>query len=212
MRLSRETASISLFNMSFQAGPWKRDIQYAQLFGTRKGEDWSIVQAVARAKDEVLAALVEIQRAEDGGVTLDQYIASHKERTVLVLGDYSPEGLARLSAITTELDAIGYKSILIKDIPDHLYQDMSQKVVAIGALPGLWLWTTHRRSGHCGNSCLQTRTNLGITIIIGLTVCGSWMTAGASAYSNVILELQVIPNRIHGRMAKGYGESFRGEA
>ena len=86
LRLSKESAIISLFNMSFKAGHWKRTLHYAQLFGTRKAEQWSIAQAVARAKDEVLAALIEIQRAENGGITLDQYIASHKEKTVLVLG------------------------------------------------------------------------------------------------------------------------------
>lgn len=100
LRLNRESASISLFNMSFQAGSWKRNIHYAQLFGTRRAEDWSKTQAVARAKDEVLAALGESQWAKEVGVTLDQYIASHKERTVLVLGNYSPEGIVRLNVIT----------------------------------------------------------------------------------------------------------------
>jgi hypothetical protein len=203
LRLGKETASVSLFNMSFQSGPWKRDIHYAQLFGTRKAEDWSMVQAVARAKDEVLAALVEIQRAEDGGVTLDQYIASHKERTVLVLGDYSPEGLARLSAITTELDSLGYKSILIKEIPDHLYQDMPQKVVAIGAIARFVVVDDSSRSGHLAEIPLCKQNNW-VTIIMRLDgVGGSWMTAGASVFSNVILELPYSEAHIRDALVEG---------
>jgi len=189
MRLNREAASISLFNMSFQAGDWKRNIQYAQLFGTRKAEDWLIAQAVTRAKDEVLAALVDIQRAEDGSITLDQYIASHKEKTVLVLGDYSSEGLARLGDITAELDSLGYKSILIKDVPDNLYQDISQKVVALGAIARFVVVDDSSRSGHLAEIPLCKQNNW-VTIIMRLDgVGGSWMTAGTSAFSNVILEI-----------------------
>ncbi len=125
-RLTREAASISLFNMSFQVRSWKRIIQYAQLFGYRKAEEWSVTQAATRAKDEVLAALVEVHQADNDGISLDQYIASQKARTVLLLGDYSPEGLVRLDAIAEGLDDLGYKPILIKDIPDHPHQDISQ--------------------------------------------------------------------------------------
>jgi len=203
LRLNREAASISFFNMSFKAGPWKRNIHYAQLFGTRKAEDWSIAQAVARAKDEVLAALVEIQRAEDSGVTLDQYIASHKERTVLVLGDYSTEGFSRLNAITTELDSLGYKPILIKDVPDNLYQDMSQKVVAIGAIARFVVVDDSSRSGHLAEIPLCKQNNW-VTIIMRLDgVGGSWMTAGASTFSNVILELPYSKTAVRDALAEG---------
>ncbi len=158
MRLNREAASISFFNMSFQAGSWKRNIQYAQLFGTRKAEDWSIAQAVARAKDEVLAAIVEIQRAENGGVTLDQYIASHKERTVLVLGDYSTEGLARLNAITTELDfsrlqTDTHKRRSRQSVPRHVAESCGHwchcEVCGGGRLIPFWT--------PCGNPSVQTK-------------------------------------------------------
>jgi hypothetical protein len=203
LRLSRESASISLFRMSFRSGPWKRTIQYAQLFGTRKAEEWSIAQAVARAKDEVLAALVEIQRAEDGGITLDQYIASHKEKTVLVLGDYSPRGITRLSSITAELDSLGYKPILIKDVPDNLYQDMSQKVVAIGAIARFVVVDDSSRSGHLAEIPLCKQNNW-VTIIMRLDgVGGSWMSAGASAFSSVILELPYSEGAVRDALFEG---------
>ena len=203
LRLSRESASISLFDMSFKAGAWKRTIHYAQLFGTRKAEEWSIAQAVARAKDEVLAALVEIQRAENGGITLTQYIASHKKKTVLVLGDYSPEGLTRLSAISAELDSLGYKPILIKDVPDNLYQDMSQKVVAIGAIARFVVVDDSSPSGHLAEIPLCKQNNW-ITIIMRLDgIGGSWMSAGASAFSNVILELPYSEAAVRDTLVQG---------
>jgi hypothetical protein len=203
LRLNREAASISFFNMSFKAGPWKRNIQYAQLFGTRKAENWSQAEAVARAKDEVLAALVEIQRAEDGGVTLDQYIASRKERSVLVLGDYSTEGLARLNAITAELDSLGYQPILIRDVPDNLYQDMSQKVVAIGAIARFVVVDDSSRSGHLAEIPLCKQNNW-VTIVMRLDgVAGSWMTAGVSAFSNVVLELPYSETAVRDALAEG---------
>ena len=203
IRLSKEGASISLFNMSFQAGSWKREINYAQLYGTRKMVDWSETQAVARAKDEVLAALVEVKLAENNGVTLDQYIASHKEKTVLVLGDYSREGLARIETIVTTLESFGYKPILIKDIPDNLYQDISQKVVAIGAIARFVVVDDSSKSGHLAEIPL-CRQNNWITIIMRLNgVGGSWMTSGASTFSNVILELPYSETSVRDAMLEG---------
>lgn len=203
LRLTREAASISLFNMSFQAGPWKRNIHYAQLFGCRKAEDWSVAQAVAHAKDEVLAALVEVQRADSSGVSLDQYIASHKAQTVLVLGDYRTDGLIRLDAIVKELDSLGYKPILLKDVPDHPHQDLSQKVVAIGAIARFVVVDDSSSSGHLMEIPICKQNNW-VTILMRLDgIGGSWMTAGASNFSNVILELSYARNSIRDALIEG---------
>lgn len=203
IRLAKETASISLFDMSFQAGQWKRTIHYAQLFGYRKADDWSVVKAVARAKDEVLAALVEMQRAEHSGISLDQYIASHKARTVLVLGDYGVEGLGRLDAIVNELKSLNYEPVLIKDIPDHPHQDISQKVVAIGAIARFVIVDDSSSSGHLVEIPICKQNNW-VTILMRLDgKGGSWMTAGASNFSNVILELPYDRNNIGCALIEG---------
>jgi hypothetical protein len=203
LRLTNEMASVSLFDISCEAGPWKRSIRYAQLFGNRKAEEWTVAQAVGHAKDEVLGALVEVQRADNAGLTLDQYIASHKERTVLVLGDYSPEGLTRLNAITTALDSLGYRSILVKDIPDHPYQDISQKVVAIGAIARFVIVDDSSLSGHLAEIPLCKQNNW-VTIIMRLDgVGGSWMTAGASALSRVIHEIPYSEADVRDALAEG---------
>lgn len=203
IRLTKETASISLFNMSFQAGQWKRTVHYAQLFGCRKADEWSVAKAVARAKDEVLAALVEVQRAEHSGISLDQYIASHKARTVLVVGDYSTEGLDRLDAIVKELKSLNYEPILIKDIPDHPHQDISQKVVAIGAIARFVIVDDSSSSGHLMEIPICKQNNW-VTILMRLDgKGGSWMTAGSSIFSNVILELPYDRNSIRDALIEG---------
>jgi len=203
LRLTREAASISLFSVSFSAGPWKRIIHYAQLFGCRKAEDWSVAQAVARAKDEVLAAIVELKRANSSGVSLDQYIAYHKTRTVLVLGDYSTEGLIRLNAISKELESLGYNPILVKDIPDHPHQDISQKVVAIGAIARFIVVDDSSASGHLVEIPICKQNNW-ITILMRLDgTGGSWMTAGVSNYSNVILEIPYTRDSIRDALIEG---------
>jgi hypothetical protein len=203
LRLTRETASISLFNMFFQTGPWKRIIHYAQLFGCRKAEAWSLVQAVARTKDEVLVALMEVQQADSRGVSLDQYIASHKAQTVLVLGDYSAEGLARLDVIVTGLDSLGYKPILIKDVPDHPHQDIAQKVVAIGAIARFVVVDDSSASRHLMEIPICKQNNW-VTILMRLDgIGGSWMTAGASNFSNVILELLYTRDSIRDKLIEG---------
>lgn len=203
IRLTKETASISLFDMSFQAGQWKRTVHYAQLFGYRKADEWSVAQAVAHAKDEVLAALVEVNRAEHSGISLDQYIASHKARTVLVLGDYGIEGLVRLDAIAKELKSLNYEPILIKDVPDHPHQDISQKVVAIGAIARFVIVDDSSNSGHLVEIPI-CRQNNWITILMRLdSKGGSWMTVGASTFSNVILELPYKQNGIRDALIEG---------
>ncbi|HEY4712187.1 MAG TPA: hypothetical protein VIH69_05885 [Dehalococcoidia bacterium] len=203
IRLTKETASISLFDMSFQAGQWKRTVHYAQLFGYRKADDWSAAQAVARAKDEVLAALVEVQRAGHSDISLDQYIASHKARTVLVLGDYGVEGLVRLDAIVNELKSLKYEPILIKDVPDHPHQDISQKVVAIGAIARFVIVDDSSNSGHLMEIPICKQNNW-VTILMRLDgKGGSWMTAGASSFSNVILELPYDRNSIRDALIEG---------
>lgn len=202
-RLTKETASISLFDMSFEVGPWKHTVHYAQIFGCRKADNWTVARAVARAKDEVLAALVEIQQADRSGVSLDQYIATHKARTVLVLGDYSAEGLVRLDAIIIELKSLGYEPIMIKDIPDHPHQDVSQKVVAIGAIARFVVVDDSSKSGHLMEFPICKQNNW-VTILMRLDgIGGSWMTAGASNFSNVILELQYDRKGIRDALMEG---------
>ena len=117
--------------------------------------------------------------------------------------DYSEDGFTRLRAITKELDSLGYKPIFIKDVPDNLYQDISQKVVAIGAIARFVVVDDSSRSGHLAEIPL-CRQNNWVTIIMRLDgVGGSWMSAGASAFSNVVLELPYSNSGVRDALAEG---------
>ena len=187
-RLVGDQSSVSLVNVKFEAGTWKRIIHFAEVFGNRSSEIWSPERAVSRAKDEVLAAMVEVRRAEEKHVSISEYIDQFKMKTVLVLGDYDEAGLVRLHGISQFLITLGYEPLFIKDIPDHPHQDLPQKVVAIGAIARFVVVDDSSKSGHLLEIQL-CKQNCWVTVLLRAGgQGGSWMTAGAAHQSNVILE------------------------
>jgi hypothetical protein len=187
-RLAGPNANLSVGEIAFKIGGWRREIEYAELFGNRTADFWSPEHAVARAKDEVLAALVQTKRADEKHLSLVDYIGKFKERTVLLLGDYDDAGLQRLARISEVVVAHGYEAILIKDIPDQPVQDLPQKVATIGSLARFVIVDDSSKSGHLMEVQLCKQNNW-ITILLRQNgEGGSWMTAGASILSNVIFE------------------------
>lgn len=193
-RFSTDDASVSFEDVGFEIGSWRREILFAEIFADSDTEQWSSVQAYSRAKDEVLAAMVHVGRAQERNLTLSEYIATFKDRTVLVLGAYEDGGIDRLNMIAGLLSSLGYEPLLVKDIPDHPHQDLTQKVVAIGAVSRFIIVEDSSKSGHLLEVQL-CKQNSWITIILRVDGKGSsWMTAGASYASNVILELAYNPS------------------
>jgi hypothetical protein len=166
----------------------QRHVEYAEIFGNRTAAFWSGEQAIARAKDEVLAAMAQAKRAAARQLPLPEYIAKFKERTVLVLGDYDERGLERLHRIAGLLSERGYDPILIKDLPDQPVQDLAQKVATFGFLSRFVFVDDSTKSGHLMEIQL-CKSHGWITVLLRQDGIGaSWMTAGASVASNVILE------------------------
>lgn len=187
-RLLASDASLSIGNVTFKYKDWNRDIFYAELFSNRLSENWNKEKAISRAKDEVLAALVEIKQAESKNISISEYIANFKEKTVLILGDYKAEGIKRLNILVDTIKHFGYEPLLIKDIPDNPYQDIAQKVVAIGTIARFIVVDDSSKSGHLREIEICKQNNW-ITILLRAGGRGgSWMTAGISHHSNVILE------------------------
>ncbi|MEO6588939.1 MAG: hypothetical protein ABIP06_06395 [Pyrinomonadaceae bacterium] len=78
--------------------------------------------------------------------------------------------------------------MLIKDIPDHPHQDIIQKVIAVAAVSRFIVVDDSSRSGHL-TEIEKCKQNNWVTILLRVDgKGGTWMTAGASAYSSVILE------------------------
>lgn len=193
-RLTAANASVSFRDAAFEVGPWRREVQFAEVFASRDAADWSQGKAESRAKDEVLAALVQLRRADERQTSIADYIDQFKNKTVLVLGDYDDEGLSRLGDISGALASYGYEPLLIKDIPDHPHHDLPQKVVAIGAISRFVIVDDSSKSGHLLEVQLCKQNNWVTVLLRAGGVGGSWMTAGAAHASNVILELAYDPS------------------
>lgn len=187
-RLLGPNAAFRFGEVAFKFGAWHREVTYAEIFGNRTQEFWGQAQAVSRAKDEVLAAFAQWKRAEELQIGLPEYIAKFKEKTILLLGDYDDPGTERLTSLAAALSDRGYDPILIKDVPDIPAQDLAQKVATIGSLARFVIVDDSTKSGHLVEVQL-CRTHNWITVLFRRGgKAASWMTAGASVTSNVILE------------------------
>lgn len=193
--LGRENADVTLREVCFtcDALGWKRDVEYAEIYGDRSATRWSLEAAQNRAQDEVLTALFLAQRAEKSHTRLEDYVSSFRKKNVLVLGSYEPDGKSRLLSISAALEETGYEPVLVEDIPDFEHYDLRQKVVAIGAVSRFIVIDDSSPSGHL-NEVELCSTNRWVTIILRKHKCHtSWITAGASLTSNVILETDYDP-------------------
>lgn len=180
--------------MALEVGSWKRIVQFAEVFGNRDATNFSIGKAESRAKDEVLAAMVQVSRAQQRKTNVANYIEQFKGKTVLVLGDYDSYGIARLHGISAALESLGYEPILVKDIPDHPHHDLPQKVVAIGAISRFVVVDDSSKSGHLLEVQLCKQNSWVTALLRADGKGGSWMTAGAAHTSNVIYELAYEPS------------------
>lgn len=198
-RLTDEKANVTFRDVRFfcDALDWTRDLEYAEVYGDRRLERWTLAQAENRAKDEVLAALFLAQQANTKSISIHEYVSSFQEKTVLVLGSYDEPGEQRLIAIASSLRKIGYEPLFIRDVPDFEHYDLPQKVTAIGVLSRFVVIDDSAPSGHL-NEVEICRHNRWITILLRAHGrVASWMTAGAAYSSNVILEKEYDPNDPH---------------
>ncbi|MHA1641574.1 MAG: hypothetical protein ACTSVX_02455 [Promethearchaeota archaeon] len=181
-------ATLYLGKVACSYGSWNKYINYAEIYGNRDEDNWNRDRAISRAKDEVLAALVEMNRAKSRNKSIDEYISTSKEKTVLLLGDYSIEGKKRLDKIGSILEDLGYEPLLIKDVPDNPYQDLKQKVSALGHLARFVVVDDSSKSGHLAEVPICEQNDWVTIILRDIGKYSSWMTAGVSHKSNVILE------------------------
>lgn len=192
-RLLNLRASATLRDATFVLGDYTRYLQFAEVVADRAATNWSIGKAESRAKDEVLAALVHVQHAHERELPIGEYVKQFKDKTVLLLGSYEADGIARLEALAVALRERGYDPILIKNVPDHPHQDLTQKVVAIAAIARFIIVDDSTKSGHLAEVQLCKLNNWITVLLRAHGVGASWMTAGASIASNVIHELPYDP-------------------
>lgn len=194
-RLSQPDAFVSFKDAQFRAGPWARTIAFAEVWANRTAEHWTADQAALRAKDEVLAAMVEVARAHQRNLSVGEYIAEFKNKTVLVLGAYDEAGTARLNMIAEALTAIGYAPLLIRDVPDHPHQDLAQKVAAVGAISRFVIIDDTAKSGHLMETQICKQNGWVTALVRAQGEFSTWMTAAFSASSRVMMEEEYDPSK-----------------
>lgn len=197
-RLTRERASVRFQNVRFsvrQLG-WQRDVVLANIYGDRSAQRWSIANAIQQANDELLLAILDVQGSNSQSVPLPQYLSEFKKKHVLVLGDYSDEGEARLQAIAAALRELGYVPVLVKDIPEEPHYDLQQKVVTVGSTMRFVVVDDSSKSGHI-LEIGRIQDNRWIAIILRLADShGTFMTRGLSETSRGIVEESYTPDTL----------------
>jgi hypothetical protein len=175
---------------------WTLGTSRLEFYGDRTADSWTAARATERAKDEVLSALFELERAHRKGISLKEYYARHRESTVLILGSYSSAGIQRLRTLERAVADLGYEPVLISDVPDQPAQTLEQKVVMVGSLSRFVLIDDAEKSGHLTELPL-CKANGWITVVLRPDGhASSAMSAAASVLSNVICELSYEPNAI----------------
>jgi hypothetical protein len=139
-------------------------------------------QTVVAAPSAGLAQSKE--RATDPSVNGESGVAGEGRDT---------DGLVRLSGIEAALRLLGYEPILTKDVPDHPHQDLSQKVVAIAAISRFIIVDDSTKSGHLAEVQLCKASNWITVLLPAHGIGASYMTAGASIFSNVVSEREYDP-------------------
>jgi hypothetical protein len=197
-RLAGERSGLTLSEVSFVAGTWRRIVLYAQLSGNRGEEFWAEAQAVRRARDEVMVALLDLQQGAARGLDLGTYLRTFKARTVLVLGDFTA-GRARLEAIRASLVRLGYDAVLLDEVPEDLNYDLQQKFQAVGPVCRFLVFEDSTPSGHLVEMTLAASFNPIAIILREGTSKSTFMTQGLELTSKVAQEWTYEPARFSHR-------------
>lgn len=194
--LTKREADVRLVDVRFRAGNWERIVVWAELYGDRSAERWSEASAVARANQELFLAYAEMSRAQAAHVSIHEYVHLFKERHVLVLGDYSGSGRARLTAIQTILRQANYVPVLLDELPDYPSMNLQQKAVTYGSVARFVVIDDSSKSGHLVEA-VHVTNNDWIAIVVRLAGSdGSYMTKGISETSTVIHEVMYAPETL----------------
>jgi hypothetical protein len=196
-RLGNEADQIRFIGVRARTGGWTRTLRYAEFSAIRTAEHWSDIQAVGRAKDEILEALVDVRQVQTTGAgNLSNYLTAYKPRRVLVLGDFSEEGRRRLAGIKALMTEFGYSPIFVDEVPDIPHFDLLQKLVAIGSSSRFVVMDDSSRSGHLAefDEVVHQRWHAIILRLEGSH--SSYMTRGVASSLQTMLEYEYDANSL----------------
>src|SRR5581483_3906948 len=129
---------------------------------------------------------VELRKAAANNLPIHEYVNTRKQRSILLLGDYSDEGLRRLDDIAQCLTALGYEPRLVRDVPDILGTNTQQKVRILGSLARFVFVDDSSKSGHLVEVPIAQNESWITVLLHADGARSSFMTAALSATSRVI--------------------------
>ena len=178
---------VRLANVDLSHRTWHRHVRFAELFSHRTSDFWSEVEAIRRAKDEVLTVSFDLQAATAREVDISTYLASFKEKTVLVLGDFK-SGRDRLSAIKAALARRSYLPIVLDEIVEEPNYDLRQKFQAVAAVCRFCVFDDSTAAGQIAEMSIADPLNI-VRIILRMGQQQStYMTRGTALTSRVVRE------------------------
>ena len=189
-RIRGQYTSLRILNVRCEAQGWSKAIQFAEVFGNSDASFWTLEQATARAKDEILLAVLDTQRADRRQVSIADYVGQFKATTVLILGSYSAGGEQRLRTIAGCVARHGYDPILLEDIPERPEMSLRQKLATVASVSRFIIVEDTEPSGHLFE--LPSLLNEGwITVIMRRSGSSStFMTRGTQIFSTVVKETE----------------------
>lgn len=187
VRLTSKEASVKLVEMRAKAGRWERVVEWAELYGNRTSEFWSLENGVRRALEEVLVAVVDARQMERRQLDLGDFLSRFRERRVLLLGDFANER-ERLNSLSAEVEKLGYLPILADEIPDIREQDLRQKILMLSLACRFVIVEDSVPAGQLTEVPLVELSRSVMLVLRRTGLRSSWMTEGMSASSSVVLE------------------------
>lgn len=112
------------------SGPGRRFVRLAFLRGSNAPEHWSAVAGAGAAENVLLRAQVEILLDR----TSRQPYQHLAKNSVLLLGDFSGEGRARLRAIEEIVRRLGWSPVYVDKFDDIPRQDIRAKVLTLASI------------------------------------------------------------------------------
>ncbi|HYZ12348.1 MAG TPA: hypothetical protein VFA08_01930 [Actinomycetota bacterium] len=196
-------AFVKFHDLILQTGRWERAVRYAEISTDRTQEFWSELNAVSRAKDELLIAVVDRMRIEESQpISLNEYLRRKKESQVLVCGDYNA-GAERLDEITHLVAEAGYEPIRLDEVNEFPEYDLRQKFEAVAPLMRFIVIDDSSPAGQIAEVVLAERGRW-VTLVLRMSgSTSSFMTRGASATSTAIREMEYSEDELGETLSSG---------
>lgn len=168
VRLKGVSDEITLVNVLCSSDwGYRRRVEFLRLSGRREAEFWTPERAATRAAEEVLSASAEIQLARRRSTTIEEFVAVHKEHSVLVLGSYDEPGRERLAKLSEAMRREGYEPFLASDVVDEPSLSLQQKVTLLAHLARFVVIDDTDPSGHVVEMKIAFDNNLHTIVLQG---------------------------------------------